>query len=139
MGWDYCTGKGPDWWAAKCTETQESMGGGTTRTLASARTPGVLWAVKEHTSKDGFKAERFIACYLLDGDGCKAMSASMHPYYYDCPLEFLEMVPEECPKWRGLVRQYHERNGRLSDRAALRRVALQDAARFVPAGGITED
>jgi hypothetical protein len=66
------------------------------------RFSGVLWAVWEPTfSKDGHEVqptERWIACDLLRyqmgyGWGYKDLDESMHPYYYSCPLGYLEMVP----------------------------------------------
>jgi hypothetical protein len=36
------------------------------------------------------------------------MSEQVHPYYYSCPLAYLDMVPEvKCEEWRALVREYH--------------------------------
>ena len=80
---------------------------------------GVLWSVWEHTFvKNGTQAspaQRFILCDLLryvDGEwGCKDMDESMYPYYYSCPLKYLDMVPIERfgghLEWRDLVRKHH--------------------------------
>ena len=42
------------------------------------------------------------------------MSESVHPYFYYCPLGYLDMVPLEVyggyAEWRELVRQYHARS-----------------------------
>lgn len=82
---------------------------------------GVLWSVWERTFvKDGQQSEpnqRWIFCDLLrceQGDwGYKDMEESMHPYFYSCPLKYLDMVPLETygghPEWRELVRSYHVR------------------------------
>lgn len=80
---------------------------------------GVLWTVWERTfEKDGVQvqpAERWIGCDLLqysradDGWGYKDMEESMGPYYYSCPLKYLDMVPEANKNWREGVRQHHER------------------------------
>jgi hypothetical protein len=80
----------------------------------------VLWAVWERTfTKDGQTAqptERWIICDLLRhqkdyGWGYKDMEESMHPYYYSCPLGYLEMVPIDQygghAEWRECVRHYH--------------------------------
>jgi hypothetical protein len=31
----------------------------------------------------------------------------MHPYYYSCPLRFLDLAPEQSRAWREGVRAYH--------------------------------
>ena len=34
---------------------------------------------------------------------------SMHPYYYTCPLSYLDLAPEQSADWRAGVRAYHAR------------------------------
>lgn len=76
----------------------------------------VLWTVEDVTRKGADPVEQsrslFIGCTLIDcsshGWGYKGMEESMHPYYYTCPLSYLNSVPEACPEWRMKVRQYHE-------------------------------
>jgi hypothetical protein len=81
---------------------------------------GILWSVWERTfAKDGQTVkpvERWITCDLLRyrkdfGWGYKDMEESMHPYYYSCPLSYLELVPLDqyggYPEWREGVRRYH--------------------------------
>lgn len=83
---------------------------------------GVLWSVWERTfTKDGQQvepAQRWIVCDLLRyqkdyGWGSKGMEESMHPYFYSCPLGYLDMVPIEQfgghAEWREFVRSYHAR------------------------------
>lgn len=93
------------------------------RTLAHCTKGNVLWAVQEVVFKQGnprFEAgapQRFIGCYLIApqkgfGWGYKDMEESMHPYYYHCPLAYLDMAPEACVAWREKVREWHARNGR---------------------------
>jgi hypothetical protein len=69
-----------------------------------------LWTVEQ-----GVK-DRFIGCYLLSKAsrhpehcrwGYKDMCESMHPYYYTCPLSYLDMVPVASEEWRERVRRYH--------------------------------
>lgn len=79
----------------------------------------VLWSVIEITNKQDGSRLRFIGCHLLAshsdgygwyGWGYKDMCESMHPMYYSCPLQYLEMVPEVANEsWRELVRFYHQR------------------------------
>lgn len=83
---------------------------------------GVLWSVWERTfAKEGQPtepAQRWIVCDLLRYEqgawGYKDMDESMHPFYYSCPLKYLDLVPLEQfggnAEWRNLVRQNHARN-----------------------------
>jgi hypothetical protein len=72
----------------------------------------VLWTVWEHTV-DGEPPRRFIGCDLLARSGktwgYKSMSESMGPYYFTCPLSYLDLVPVANESWREAVRQYHAR------------------------------
>lgn len=78
---------------------------------------GVLWTVWERTfEKTGVSTqptERWIGCDLLQYDagawGYKPMEESCHPYYYSCPLIYLELAPVANEEWRVGVRAYHER------------------------------
>lgn len=79
---------------------------------------GVLWSVWEVKvlKPDGSEAqpaERWICCHLVkihNGEwGYKDMEESVHPYYYSCPLGYLELAPEvKCEEWRKEVREHHE-------------------------------
>ena len=81
---------------------------------------GVLWTVRERDWPDGAdketSADRWIGCDLLDcyegSWGVKNMEEIVGPYYYDCPLEFLDMVPIETyggnKEWREKVIHYHQ-------------------------------
>lgn len=71
-----------------------------------------LWKVVRYKKND--KEEIFIALDLLayrkgDGAGYKDMEESSGPYYYNCPLKFLEMVPEKprTPQQAEWDKQYH--------------------------------
>ena len=89
----------------------------------SSQFSGILWSVWERTStKDCQDAEpkrRWIQCDQLqfsrsdNGWGYKHMHESMHPYFYSCPLDYLEMVSIETfggnEAWRNGVRPYHQR------------------------------
>jgi len=101
----------------------------------------VLWSVAEITSKvDGLRlvdttlaigqSKRFIACHLLArseyGWGYKDMEESMHPYYYTCPIKYLEMVPVACKEWREKVYEYHGKPPQLAS-LKVRAVTPQDA------------
>jgi len=87
-----------------------------------------LWMVREYTAKvhiekwfKGRPAEpgdrfRIIMLALMRGEreerygyrwGYNELDEAMEPYYYSCPLKFLEMAPETSPEWRKLVRGWH--------------------------------
>ena len=83
---------------------------------------GVLWAVWERTfSIDGNESqpsERWITCDLIQyqrnsGWGYKDLDESMGPYYYSCPMKYLNLVPIEQfggnKNWRSLVIAHHQR------------------------------
>ncbi len=84
---------------------------------------GVLWSVWERTFEIDGKSvqptERWITCDILryskddDGWGYKDMDESVHPYYYSCPLGYLNMVPIEQyggnAEWRQIVHDHHQR------------------------------
>lgn len=91
---------------------------------------GVLWAVWERTFlKDGEATqpqERWITCDLLRhqkdyGWGYKDLDESVHPYYYSCPLGYLDLVPLNTyggnAEWREGVRAYHARRKEKRRRA----------------------
>ncbi|MGY6272930.1 hypothetical protein ACXIUT_24915 [Achromobacter denitrificans] len=79
----------------------------------------VLWSVTEVTAKvEGVHPDlapgqslRYIRCDLLERSGgewgYKPLEESMHPYYYSCPLSYLDMAPEQSEAWRAGVRTYH--------------------------------
>lgn len=82
----------------------------TCKTVAKFASGNHLWVVHEDR-----KGERFIVLYLLQnqqgyGWGYKDIDESMGPYYYSCPLKFLELAPKAAnAEWREEVRKYHAR------------------------------
>ena len=100
------------------TEPQESE---STRSevIAHALRGNVLWSVARITAKQaGFMklaagdSINVIRCDLLQGSGGewghKPLDESMHPYYYSCPLRYLDMAPVRSGEWREGVRIHHE-------------------------------
>ena len=77
----------------------------------------ILWSVEQFTARqttsflEAGQSRAFIVCYLLNGSaggsGYKALEESMHPFYYSCPLHFLDLAPEQSRAWREGVRAYH--------------------------------
>lgn len=72
-----------------------------------------LWAIieiKKEFDNKITKTEIIIVLYLLSkkrnfGWGYKPMSESMGPFYYNCPLEFLNKTSETCKEWREEVKR----------------------------------
>jgi hypothetical protein len=101
MGWYYCFKTKED-----LVADLVSAGGGNHETLASSVRGNKLWVVK--ATGDG---KKYIGLYLMSGDGqnpwkwgYKPMDESMHPYYYDVPLKFLDMAPVANQGWRDAVK-----------------------------------
>lgn len=72
----------------------------------------VLWTVWQITTQDGSSSH--IGCDLLgsyEGEwGYKPMDEYMGPYYFSCPLAYLDMVPVANEGWREQVRQHHAKS-----------------------------
>jgi hypothetical protein len=70
----------------------------------------VLWAVQRF-SRSSQPPKTILVCFLLEGSpngwGYKELTESEHPYYYTCPLKYLELAPETCAEWREHVRGRH--------------------------------
>lgn len=82
---------------------------------------GVLYSVFERQHA-GDSPIRYITVHLLryyrdvaGGNwGYKDMDESVHPYYYGCPLKYLDMVPEVAnAEWREGVRKYWAHKNRM--------------------------
>ncbi len=84
---------------------------------------GVLWSVWERTftkvGEETQPTERWIQCDLLQyqrdyGWGYKDTEEAAHPYYYSCPLKYLNMVPLDRfggnAEWREQVVAHHQRS-----------------------------
>ncbi|TAA06146.1 hypothetical protein [Pseudoxanthomonas winnipegensis] len=78
----------------------------------------VLWIVVRVTARQagvmGLAAGEsvcYIGCHLLEssgGDwGYKSLDESAHPYYYSCPLRYLDMAPVQSSEWRERVHRFH--------------------------------
>ncbi|MBB6366655.1 hypothetical protein FHR56_001768 [Xanthomonas sacchari] len=91
------------------------------KVIAHALRGNVLWCVVEMTVKTESahsdlppgQSLRYIRCDLLERSydqwGYKSLDESMHPYYYSCPLSYLDLAPEQSADWRAGVRAYHAR------------------------------
>lgn len=78
---------------------------------------GILWSVWRVRTLNGeaiASHQDYIRCTLLErtahGWACKHLSEDEGPYYYSCPLRFLEMTTccgMYAHQWRVHVRQHH--------------------------------
>ena len=80
-----------------------------------------LWSIWESNTGD-----KTIVLFLLSKHmgnwGYKDMGEAMHPYYYKCPLYFLEEVPVANQEWRNKVLEYH--SSLKSQRDIIKRVSV---------------
>jgi len=78
-----------------------------------------LWCVKRYL-RNG-QERKYVALFVLepfgkDEYGYKDFDETVHPPYYDCPLEFIELVEPYPPlgsgaDWRACVRAHHAKQG----------------------------
>ena len=111
MGWDFSMG------ATKKSVIASLMKGWESETskvvsLAHCTKGNILWGVMETTTKATGETRKWISCSILGAEknfgwGSKDMDESVHPYYFTCPLSYLEMAPVTCEAWRTTVRAYH--------------------------------
>jgi len=116
MGWLYCENSRSDLIKSRTKGESSPDGSKEWRCLAHSARGNVLWTVWEIADISSNVSRRFIGCDLLARSGgtwgYKDMSEEMHPYYYSCPLSYLDMVPVACEAWRDGVRKYHEKRSR---------------------------
>jgi len=117
MGWTFSQNATKRSLRAEIVAPEERACGGYFRTLASAVRGNTLWCL--HESKRNGEALRFIGCYRFGRHqgwwGYKAMDETMGPYYYDCPIEYLDAAsPAQnsmAAVWRAQVRERARANG----------------------------
>ena len=109
MGWYYTYNASRKDIIAEIVAEQEGF-----KTIRKCTSGNVLWTVHESTTQG--ETTTWIGCYLLqrsaDGWGYKPMSESMGPYYWSCPLAYLDLAPEACAEWREGVRKYWSKRNR---------------------------
>ncbi len=108
---------------------EELLGPRHHETVAHTVIDNRLWCVKRYL-RDG-QERKYIALFLLEAFGAheygyKDMDETVHPYYYDCPLEFLQQVESYPPMgsgadWRACVRAFHAGASPAALRARLAR------------------
>ncbi len=77
--------------------------------LASSTIGNHLWTVRRHPTLGLYIRLDLLSKEKGYGWGYKAMSEAMYPYYYTCPLRYLEIVPVANQEWRNAVINYHKR------------------------------
>lgn len=115
MGWDFGKGQTRDELIKSLTTSFTSPEGIYNKCLKfHCSSWNVLWSVWEITQPDQTES-RFIYCDLLKlekdyGWGHKSMCEAEWPYYYNCPLEFLALVPiVASQEWRTYVLAFHSK------------------------------
>ncbi len=119
MGWLFTKGSTRKELIAELTANSE-YNGVVRRCLRHTAVGNVLWTVWEVSGHPEKGIYRYIGCDLLAcqrgfGWGYKNMSESMGPFYYSCPLAYLDMVPVANQEWRDKVREYHASRNRVVD------------------------
>ncbi|WP_395065453.1 hypothetical protein [Paraburkholderia silvatlantica] len=116
MGWLFGHGQTRSQLIERLTRYEEH-GGTTHRCLRHCTSGNVLWTVWEIMRPDA-ASSRYIGCDLLAYDkncagwGYKDMCEKMQPFYYSCPLAYLDMVPPASPEWREHVYAWHSARSR---------------------------
>lgn len=141
MGWYHTTGASRADIIAEVTreETWTHEGRALRRTVLRHCTRGnVLWMLVERDMGDGSGATKYVACYLLqrnrEGWGYKPMDETVGPYYFTCPLSYLDAA--DPPKnrtaadWRKVVRA--RAATAKAARAALKSLKMGDTVVLVP-------
>lgn len=70
----------------------------------------VLWTLATVPLRDGGTRTIILCDLLAKQDGCwgsTGMNEEVHPFYYSCPLSFLDRAPEVSGEWRAKVRAFH--------------------------------
>lgn len=104
MGWLYG-------WDRRKDLIDHLVGGNGVATVAHCLKGNNLWVVHEHEGK------RWVCLYLIrgrnghNGWGYKELDETMAPYYYNCPLSYIDMCEEldsqSSRDWRASVRKWH--------------------------------
>lgn len=77
-------------------------------TLAWELRGSVLWTVLDDIA-DVPVIVGFLLRYFDFSWAYRPMEEDAHPFYYTCPLQFLELAPTVCERWRAKVRKYYAR------------------------------
>ncbi len=118
MGWSWCNSETKEQGIANLLKSwvTDPEKGITMSVVAHSLRGATLWSVWERRDRDGTRLERILVCHLTStkggGFGSKGMDESMGPCQYNCPLTYLDMVPDPggyATAWRAKVRAWHAR------------------------------
>jgi len=120
MGWLFPYGMSRSELIDHCLRSWSSPGA-SGRCVARCTRGNILWAVWENYVQATGHFERVILCIMLqrskDGWGYKDIDESMGPFYYTCPLKYLNMGTRVlCKDWREGVREYHAKQKNKRER-----------------------
>lgn len=85
--------------------------GATSQVIETKSTASGLWVLARPKGGPVQIDLWVIETHSAGNSAYKGMTESMHPYFYDCPLAFLDEAPEACAAWRAEVRAQHARKG----------------------------
>jgi hypothetical protein len=150
VGWYYTYGATRASTVAELTEARTSANpDGTTRafdTLRHCLRGNVLWTLHRSMVVDDvgvvLDQKKWIGCYLLqrssDGWGYKPMDEDMGPYYFTCPVSYLDQADppstDNSREWRDKVRARANAEGDRYNQAVKVMDALAGARRPRPRG-----
>ena len=119
MGWDFTEGATRKHVIWEITMSFDDASGKHWRCIAHKAGKDAYWSVWQAGDDE---TSRYILCSLIEkqkefGYGYKNMSEETGPFYYDCPLEYLDMTPAPtgiyCNDWRDNVRKWHNEQNRI--------------------------
>jgi hypothetical protein len=134
MGWLFGHGQSRAQLIGRLTQDEEHNGV-MRRCLRHCTSGNVLWTVWE-IRRQAEAPYRYIGCDLMAFDkecrgwGYNDLCESMEPFYYSCPLSYLDMVPPAAPAWREQVRGYHAARSRalaLGDTLTFKGLSITEA------------
>ena len=106
---------------AELTQGFTTEAGTGTQAIKHCARGNILYVVHESTTAT--ETYRFIGVYILlkdrEGWGYKPMDETMMPYYFNCPVSYIELA-EEKPKAGGLGESSHKWRFRVREEQALR-------------------
>lgn len=126
MGWYFLEGQTKKA-LVKDLIRDESREKGIRKVLAHSLRGNCLWTVVDVGYPVG-KTRIFIHLDLLQKHdrnwGYKDLSEEEGPYYYNCPIKFLDMAPVANEKWREGVREFH------AEAARRRKMVIEPGMKF---------
>lgn len=131
MGWTYSQ----NWTSKEAIISHCIDWGDKFTTLEHSVKGGRLWVLLQYNEGDK-KGDVFVALYLLQKDGSewgyKDMDDTCGPYYYDCPISFINRTVDSgralksnTTAWHDQVRAYHAKSRERRKNAASMRAGMK--------------